>query len=217
MGPSLKWWIVGTAVTLLILLLMGACAATRAGYWSPKYRVVERASGDVPYEIREYPALVLAATPSKSETEGRDGSFMRLFRFITGKNEEGRKIPMTTPVFFRGSGSSETMSFVMPEKDGAPAPAPKPSDEQVRIEQRPEGTYGVLRMSGRRIAERQSALQRLESGLSRSSWTAVGSPEFASYDPPWIPRFARRDEVLLPVKPRQEAQPKTPRTPPPAP
>jgi hypothetical protein len=199
MSASLKWCIAGV---VLIPLLVGACAATRAGYWSPKYKVVERVSGGAPIEIREYPALVLAATPAKSAAEGRDGSFMRLFRFITGKNAEARKIPMTTPVFFRGSGASESMSFVMPEKDGQPATPPQPSDDQVRIEQRPAGTYGVLRMSGRRPSDRQSALQRLESGLVHSEWVAAGTAEFASYDPPWIPRFACRDEVFLPVKPR---------------
>jgi len=43
-----------------------------------------------------------------------DGSFMRLFRFITGKNETKQKTAMTTPVFMSGSGSNATMAFVLP-------------------------------------------------------------------------------------------------------
>ena len=203
MAPSLKWWIAGVA---LVPIFVSACAATRAGYWTPKYTVLERAKGEVPLEIREYPTLTLAATPARSEAEGRDGSFMRLFRFITGKNEEARKIPMTTPVFFRGSGESESMSFVMPENmpgaGGQPAPPPRPTDALVRIEQRAKGTYAVLRMRGRRRADREAALHRLESALLNSAWKAEGPAEYASYDPPWIPPFLRRDEVFLAVKRR---------------
>lgn len=197
------------AGAVVVPLFVGACAATRAGYWSPQYTVVERGSatggkGDVRWEVRQYSELVLAATPSKSEAQGRDGSFMRLFRFITGNNAEAQKIPMTTPVFFRGEGSSETMSFVMPEKDGKKPSPPSPTDEKVRIEKRPGGTYAVLRMGGRRRADREKALERLQSAVAQSAWVGAGQPEFASYDPPWIPRILCRDEVFLPVKRRAE-------------
>jgi hypothetical protein len=187
---------------VLVPLFVGACAATRAGYWSPQYTVVERATGKVHWEVRQYPELVLAATPAKSEEQGRDGSFMRLFRFITGNNADSRKIPMTTPVFFRGEGPSETMSFVMPEKNGQKPAPPSPKDERVRIEKRPGGTYAVLRMTGTRRADRGKGWERLQVAVAQSDWVGMGSPEFASYDPPWIPRFLCRDEVFLPVKKR---------------
>jgi hypothetical protein len=204
MTLSLKWWIAGVTV---IPFFIGACSLTRKGYWSPKYTVVEKSPGKFPMEVREYSDLVLAATPAKPDAEGRDGSFMRLFRFITGKNEQSQKIPMTTPVFFRGIGSEETMSFVMPEKDGIAGGPPKPTDENVRIEKRPGGTYAVSRMKGRRRHDRETSLQHIEAELEKSSWKASGPAEFASYDPPWIPQFLRRDEVFLPVKPRPKPQP----------
>lgn len=203
MGISFRWWIPGLVAGLVVVpLCVGACAATRAGYWSPRYTVVERGAGDVPWEVRQYAELVLAATPAQSEAQGRDGSFMRLFRFITGNNADARKIPMTTPVFFRGEGSLETMSFVMPQKDGQNSEPPRPRDAQVRIEKRPGGMYAVLRMTGRRRADRQRGVERLQGALAQSGWVGVGEAEFASYDPPWIPRILCRDEVFLPVKKR---------------
>lgn len=46
---------------------------TRAGYESAEYEVVET-DGNI--EIRDYPDLMLVATSSKLDSQGRDGSFM---------------------------------------------------------------------------------------------------------------------------------------------
>ncbi len=59
----------------------------RAGYASADYKVIE-SDGNI--EIREYPDLMLAATDSQMDSQGRDGSFMRLFRYISGANEVAR-------------------------------------------------------------------------------------------------------------------------------
>lgn len=203
MGDSAKWWIAGAVLAPFVL---GACAATRAGYWSPSYSVVDRTGGKNRCEIRQYPELVLASTSAQADAEGRDGSFRRLFRFITGKNRDARKIPMTTPVFFRGRDGAESMSFVMPQNQTSPATPPEPADETVRIERRPAGFYAVLRMSGRRRTDREMAVARLQDALLGSLWKAEGTPEFASYDPPWIPSFLRKDEVFIPVKSLAERQ-----------
>ena len=47
--------------------------------------------------------LMMAATDSRVASKGRDGSFMRLFRYISGDNEAKQKIEMTTPVFMEGA------------------------------------------------------------------------------------------------------------------
>jgi len=87
----------------------------RAGYESAEYKVIE-SDGNI--EIREYPDLMLAATDSKMDSQGRDGSFMRLFRYISGANEDEQKIAMTTPVFMQGEvGKTDvSMGFVMPKE-----------------------------------------------------------------------------------------------------
>src|SRR5512136_1394639 len=105
-------------VMLLMVLIAGAlilvgCQATRAGYESAPYKLVR---SDGKFQVRDYPALTVVETPMGGSRSGDDGSFMRLFRFITGSNEAKQKISMTTPVFMSGSESNATMTFVMPAK-----------------------------------------------------------------------------------------------------
>ena len=109
-------------VLALGLALGGSAVWTltaRAGYESAEYKVVEK-DGNI--EIREYPDLMLASTSTKFDAQGRDGSFMRLFRYISGANQSEQKIAMTTPVFME-TGDAESggkMGFVVP-KDVADA------------------------------------------------------------------------------------------------
>ena len=51
------------------------------------------------FELRDYPALTVVETTMAQHRHGADGSFNRLFTFITGRNEAKQKIAMTTPVF----------------------------------------------------------------------------------------------------------------------
>jgi hypothetical protein len=61
---------------------------------------------------------MLAATKAKLDAQGRDGSFMKLFRYISGANESKRKIAMRTPVFMgdQDAEASVQMGFVMPKE-----------------------------------------------------------------------------------------------------
>ncbi len=190
MSPLTKWTLV--AVPTVAALYLAGCAFTRAGYKTPAYTVQSRFER---VEIREYPALVLAQTPTRMENEGRDGSFMRLFRFITKGNAASQPIPMTTPVLYRGEGAAEAMAFVMPA-DMKSGEAPAPLDSAVRIETRPAGTYATLRMSGRGSKGREKAVSEIRAALESSGWKFDGQPEFAFYDPPWIPWFMEKNEVL---------------------
>ncbi len=63
----------------------------RSAYESAEYKVVE---SDGKFEVREYPDLMLLATTTKLEAQGRDGSFMKLFRYISGVNVTKQKISM---------------------------------------------------------------------------------------------------------------------------
>lgn len=179
-----------TALGTLTGLLAAGCGTVRGGYESAPYQVLRR-DGNI--EVRRYPALVVAETRMR----GSDDSFMRLFRFISGGNAAQQKIAMTTPVFFSGDNTNETMAFVMPKKMSADA-APKPNDPEVSVSEIPGGELAVLRFSGGRSATTQNKkLAELRAWLTRENLTSEGAPIYGYFDPPWTPAFLRRNEVML--------------------
>ena len=170
--------------------------SARAGYETAEYKVLET-DGNV--EIREYPDLLLAATKSDMDAQGRDGSFMRLFRYISGANEGEQKIAMTTPVFMEGEvgDSNVSMGFVMP-KELATEGVPEPKGDGVEIRERKGGRFAVIRFSGRlnsRSAEEQEA--KLRKWMKMRGLTGASQAEAAGYDPPFTPGPFRRNEVLI--------------------
>jgi hypothetical protein len=191
MSEFFRWTLLGGILTAV--LLYTGCTLTRAGYQSPKY-VLKGKLGKV--EIRDYGEMVLAQTPSRLATEGRDGGFKRLFRYISKGNASARALPMTTPVFYRRSGEAEAMAFVLPS-GGTSLEAPSPLDGAVQIVTREGGCFAVLRMQGGRSAgARQRGQEAVVEALQGSEWQLEGEAEFAFYDPPWIPSFLERNEVV---------------------
>ena len=185
------------AVVGLVGVGMAAWTMTvRAGYESAEYKVIE---SDGKIEIREYPDLMLAATDSKMDSQGRDGSFMKLFRYISGANEEDQKIAMTTPVFMEGEvGKSDvSMGFVMP-KEVAAEGVPEPKGGGVKIRKREGGRFAVIRFSGRlnsQVADEQEA--KLREWMKSRGLEGKAKAEAAGYDPPFTPGPLRRNEVLI--------------------
>jgi len=190
-------------ITLFVILLVGAglvfvgCQTTRGGYESAPYKVVRT---DGKFELRDYPSLAVVETPMATSGNSDDGSFMRLFRFITGANEAKQKIAMTTPVFMSGNDTNRTMAFVLPAKLNA-ATAPKPADGAVTVRELPGGRFAVLRFSGGRNAKHEAeTLARLRTWLAAQGLKASASPVYGYFDPPWTPLFLRRNEVMLRVE-----------------
>ena len=183
-------------VAVVSALTLAGCAATRGGYETAPSRVV-RSSGS--FSVRDYPALTVAQTVMAPDAQGADGSFSRLFGFITGRNDARQKISMTTPVLMSGAGSNRTMAFVMPAKVKTGL-APKPSDGAVTLRELPGGRFAVFRFSGKRSAKNEAkALERLESWMAAEGLSAAGAPVYGYFDPPWTPGFLRRNEVMKPV------------------
>ncbi|NBV86665.1 MAG: hypothetical protein EBS01_10505, partial [Verrucomicrobia bacterium] len=118
--PSLLKALVPVLALSFGLFWLSACTLTRAGYQSAGYKVREVRG---PVEIREYRPLLLAQTPTSFEARGKDGSFMRLFRFLGKGNSKSESIAMTTPVLYRRAAAGESMAFVLPaEMNTAAAP-----------------------------------------------------------------------------------------------
>ncbi len=174
-----------TLGTFLFLAIFGIRAMATE---TPDYKVL---SQDGKFEVREYPALTLVRTASG------DGDFMRLVRYISGGNEGEQKIAMTAPVLMKHEGEDTGMSFIVP-KDVAAGKVPAPKDEMVKMDTLPAGQFAVYRYSGgRNEANEQEALGKLRAWVDKRRLEVVGEPLFGYYDPPWIPPFMRRNEVML--------------------
>jgi DNA gyrase inhibitor GyrI len=179
-------------------LLAGLWATTsRAGYETARYKVNEK---DGSFEIRTYESHEVVATAMKGENQ--NGSFGKLFQYISGENDESEKIKMTTPVFMPATVDGETreMQFVIPE-DVTRSGSPEPSNRAVTKKKMAGGKMAVIRYSGRNSAEqRKKKLEELRKEIRARGLTATGAPMFAGYDPPWTPGPLRRNEVLLRIQ-----------------
>lgn len=173
----------------------------RAAYESAEYKVLE---SDGKFEIREYPDLTLVATTTRLDAQGRDGSFMKLFRYISGGNDAEQKIAMTTPVFMQNDAADSTvqMGFVMPQEVAVKG-VPTPTAKDVSVQKRVGGRFAVVRFSGQltsKLANEAEAKLRAwmaTKGLVAQDPSGQGGVETAGYDPPFIPGPLRRNEVLI--------------------
>lgn len=183
-----KILLLGVVFVIGGLLAIAGCRTSRSGYESAPYTVV-RSDGD--FELRDYPVLKVVETAMRDGGSG--GSFNRLFRYITGGNDAGKKIAMTTPVFMAGGES--TMAFVMPADLGK---VPPPMDESVTIREMPAGRFAVLRFSGVRSPQQEAEhLELLKTWVASQHLKVSTAPVYGYFDPPWTPSFLRRNEVML--------------------
>lgn len=190
----LTYWIAGG---LVVAVAAGFVFSSRAGYETARYEVEEK-DGD--FEIRRYEAHVVVSTPMKDGAQ--NGSFGKLFQYISGKNEGEKKIEMTTPVFMPAAENGEPgeMQFVVPA-DVAEAGAPAPADASVKLDRMAAGRYAVIRYKGVAKAEdRKKQLESLRAKITALGLKSEGNPIHAGYDPPWTPGPMRRNEVLLRLK-----------------
>lgn len=195
---------------LMAALLLTIAATSAKATPEPDYAVAASGEG---YEIRDYPELVIAKTPSGA---GENGAFRRLFDYISGANEGAREISMTAPVLvaegteiamtapvlgatgWDGSGGAE-MAFILPAEFTADT-APIPTDPEVTLAVIPARRVAVAMFSGWAgdddFAEEEAALR---AALAAAGVEITGPVETAQYDPPWTLGPFRRNEVMIPV------------------
>ncbi len=197
---TLKLMICLSVAAIFVPLAFFAWRLTaRDAYESAEYTVIESAT---PFEVREYPDLTMATTNMEFKLPGDDGSFMALFEFISGANDQEQKVAMTTPVFMEPKGQEQQgqMGFVLPKKV-AEHGAPNPSNERVHIRKRPGGRFGVIRFAGRMNSNSAAKAEaRLRKWLNEKKLVGAPDAEYAGYDPPWTPGPLRRNEVLIRLK-----------------
>ncbi len=201
------WW---RAVLALVLLF--STAQTAAAIEEPDYRVEQKYPE---FEIRGYTPYLVAETKVDSAFEdAADQGFRRLFRYIAGENtarrkiemtapviQAGQKIDMAAPVIQSGASGSYAVSFVMPRSWTAET-IPLPTDKSISLRVIPASRMAVVRYSGTwSVKNYEASLARLRTALSRANLTAAGEPLWARYDPPFMPWFLRRNEILIPLEP----------------
>lgn len=183
--------LIAILLSISAAVFVAACKTSRKAGESAPHRVVTR---DGSFEMRDYPSLTIVETRMDGDT---GSSFQRLFRYISGGNSGGQKIPMTTPVFMGGGEPQRSMSFVMPENMKS---VPAPTDAALRVTSIPAGRFAVFTFSGSRSAEAESqALGQLQAWIKKSGLASFGEPLFGYFDPPWTPSILRHNEVMLRV------------------
>ncbi len=180
----------------------------------PSFRVVQKFDD---FEIREYAAQVVAETKVSGTRESAGNSGFRLLAaYIFGKNRGERKIAMTAPVTQAegtkiamtapvtqspsgsgGDGARWLIQFMMPAEYSLET-LPEPLDARIYFRLIPARRAAALAYSGTWAESRYlEHLGKLHEAMRREGLRARGEPVWARYDPPWIPWFLRRNEILI--------------------
>jgi hypothetical protein len=126
--------------------------------------------------------------------------------------ESSTKIAMTAPVVQealagkqgeRDGNGSFRVAFVLPAGLTIDT-APQPTSPQVRLRSVPESLTAASRYRGRWDEDGFARhLEGLRAAVAASGLAAMGEPRFARFDPPFMPSFLRRNEVMLDIVPTE--------------
>ncbi|MGD8797232.1 MAG: heme-binding protein [Desulfobacterales bacterium] len=178
-----------------------------------KYSVLEKEDN---FEIRKYDPQIVAETFVEGDLEkaGNEG-FRRLYAYISGENTTKQSISMTAPVS-QESGSKKIamtapvkqekkdnrwrITFLMPAEYTLET-LPEPNDTRVRLTEESGRLMVAVKYSGTWSEEGYEENRALlEEYIQKRGLTKTGGPIWARYDPPFMPWFLRRNEVLIPIE-----------------
>jgi hypothetical protein len=179
---------------------------------TPSYSVI-RKEKDI--ELRLYPAYIKAEVTivDTSYRKAVFKGFNILADYIFGNNiktekiamtspvqvSQSQKIAMTKPVTISGDGNY-IVAFIMPSEFTLDS-LPKPKNEAVQFDCVPSNTMAVIRYSGYfQGAKINKAKQHLNTWLEKEGFETDGDFIVAGYNPPWIPWFLARNEVMIMIK-----------------
>jgi hypothetical protein len=176
--------------------------------------------------LRAYAPQLIAEVKVEGDLDKASSQGFRLIAaFIFGQNQVSEKIAMTTPVGIesndqqksakiamtvpvgvesakpeKGVANQWIISFVMPSEYTLET-LPKPLNSQVKIRQLPAEIKAAITFSG--FYSEDTVLEKtkaLEDWIKTKNMQAIGSPQFARYNPPWTLPFMRRNEVIMRVR-----------------
>ncbi len=140
-------------------------------------------------ELRFYPPVM------KIQSNGDFGS---LFRYISGGNETGTKIAMTTPVQMGNTSGEPVMQFVLPaayNKNNTP----KAISPNVKVLESETGYYLATQYGGYSMNWREKkAAKKLKEVAASQGLEISGEPILLVYNSPFDV-FNRKNEVLYKV------------------
>ena len=185
---------------------------------TPKYSVIKKQNE---IEIRRYSAYIQAEVviDEKQYQSAIAKGFNVLAGYIFGNNvskqkidmttpvqtSQSEKIAMTTPVTVTGE-SSFTVAFIMPSAYTLET-LPQPRDSRIHLRLIAARSLAAIRFSG---FFRQDTIhkhkQRLSQWLEERGIETEGDFIVAGYNPPWVPGFLARNEVLIQVKTELQEQ-----------
>jgi hypothetical protein len=177
------------------------------------YRTIEQ---DGQFEVRLIEPHLVAETFVEGDFErvGNEG-FRRLVEYIGGANRTQARISMTAPVAQEAASEEIAMTapvaqekvgdvyritFFMPSKYTLET-LPQPTDTRIRLRAEPMRSVAAIRYRGFWSRSRYDDHERrLREWIQRRGLEPVGEPVWARYDPPFMPWFLRRNEVLIEVR-----------------
>ena len=203
-----------TPIVLVLFLALLLCFGNNAmAIEKAKFNILE---SDLDFEIRQYAPQIVAETLVEGDFKkvGNQG-FRRLFDYISGNNRRKQSIAMTAPVTQQANSEKIAMTapvtqqkvdnkwritFMMPAEYSL-EDLPDPTDTRVTLKQDPGRLVAAIKYSGTwsksRYEEKKAVL---EDFIARRGLNPAGEPIWARYDPPFMPWFLRRNEVLIPVE-----------------
>lgn len=174
-------------IALLVLLSLFYFSNTMAQkYETQPYELIENFEEA---ELRYYPPVM------KIQSNGDFGS---LFRYISGGNETGAKIAMTTPVQMGNTSGDQVMQFVLPSNYTSEN-TPQANSKNVTVLESEQGHYIAIQYGGYTMDWREKkAAQKLRDIAQKYNLQLTGEPILMVYNSPYQV-FNRKNEVLYKV------------------
>ena len=163
-----------------------------------RYRVTESTDG---FEVREYEPFVSVEIESTGDwLAAGNRAFQPLLGFISGNNQAAKKYAMTAPVLqSAAAGGRHRVAFVLPV--GPQESVPEATDTRLSVVRHDGGRYAAITFRGRwneTLFDEKTSL--LKAKLASAGLQTAGEPITARNDPPWMPGFARTNEILIPLQ-----------------
>lgn len=151
-----------------------------------------------PFEIRNYETMIIAVS-QETDLRGYTG-FNTVFNYISGINQDSKKIAMTSPVLNNLDDEQLTTAFIMPKQYDLEN-LPQPSNPNLQLREKPKRQVAVILFSGNiNSSKLNQRKDQLKGWLREKQLSPIGSIELARYNPPFIPGFFKRNELLIEIQ-----------------